>query len=123
MTLEEKLKAIILDKYDTLKSFANCIGLPYTTVDTIFKRGIMKANVVNIIKICNELSLSADALASGRIVYRSEAVSLSDTENALLSTFRSLNEEGREKVLSYVDDLIRTGIYKKHTQSELVQDA
>jgi len=34
-------------------------------------------------------------------------------EKKLVSMYRSINEEGREKLLSYADDLVSTGKYKK----------
>lgn len=49
----------------------------------------------------------------------SEAPSLSWEENALLSSFRRLNEEGRERLLETADDMVQSGKYKKIGQSEL----
>ena len=41
---------------------------------------------------------------------------LTEAEHKLLDGFRSLNEEGREKLIDYVDDLIQSGKYIKiHT--------
>lgn len=70
--LEEKLKKIILNKYNSIKSFSEKIDVPYTTIDTILKRGIKKANINNIIKICNELNISVDELEKGNIVIRKQ---------------------------------------------------
>ncbi len=67
MDLEEKLKTLIIDNYGNLKNFAKIIDLPYSTVDTIFKRGLMKSGIANIISICNELNISVDGLSSGVI--------------------------------------------------------
>ena len=44
-------------------------------------------------------------------------------EAALLALFRGMNEEGREKVLSYASDLERTGQYKKDNQPCVVDKA
>lgn len=68
MTIEEKLKAYILTKYRSMREFTQSIGIPYSTMTTILKRGIENSNVLNIIKICQELEISADELAAGRIV-------------------------------------------------------
>lgn len=46
--------------------------------------------------------------------------SLSTEELRLLSLFDDLNEEGREKVFSYINDLNLTGIYKKNDPSIVV---
>ena len=67
MTIEEKLKALILSKYRSVLVFTNSIGMPYTTMSSIFKRGVQNSSISNIIKICNALNISADALAQNRI--------------------------------------------------------
>ena len=68
MTLEERLKKIILARYRTVKDFAAEIDLAYSTVDTILRRGVKKASVTNIITICHALNISVDELAQGNIV-------------------------------------------------------
>ena len=67
MTIEEKLKALILKRYHSIREFTIEIGIPYTTVDSIFRRGIGNSSVSNVIKICKALRISADALADGEI--------------------------------------------------------
>jgi hypothetical protein len=42
--------------------------MPYTTIDSIFKRKIANSSVSNVIKICKALGISADELADGKIV-------------------------------------------------------
>lgn len=65
--ISEKLKDFIFSKYKSMREFANEINIPYSTLDSIFKRGILNANVANIIKICKHLNISADFLAVGEI--------------------------------------------------------
>lgn len=60
--IEDKVKEIIINEYGTLSSFAQKIQVPYTTVDTIFKRGFDKSNVTNVIAICKELNLDVESL-------------------------------------------------------------
>ena len=67
MTAEEKLKELILSRYQSIREFTIAIDIAYSTFDTIMKRGIRNANVSNVIKICNALHISADALADGEI--------------------------------------------------------
>lgn len=67
MTTEEKLKELILKKYYSIREFTTIIDMPYSTMDSIFKRGIGNSSVSNIIKICKELGISTDALADGEI--------------------------------------------------------
>lgn len=46
--LEQKLKDYILSRYKSIREFALNIEMPYSTIDTILKRGINKASVGNI---------------------------------------------------------------------------
>ena len=67
MTLEEKLKELILIRYDSVREFGKIVDIPNSTLISIFKRGVDNASVSNIIKICKELKISVDELAEGRI--------------------------------------------------------
>ena len=68
MTIEEKLKQLILSRYTSVREFILEINMPYTTIDSMFRRGIGTSSVDNVIKICKKLGISADALADGEIV-------------------------------------------------------
>ena len=68
MTIEQNLKSYILEKYDSMTEFAQKSGVPITTLSSIITRGINRASVNNIIKICKALDISADELAQGKIV-------------------------------------------------------
>ena len=74
--IEDELKSLIIDKYKSIRAFTVSVDMPYSTVDSIFKRGIKKASVDNIIKICNELEISADALVEGSITYKNEPTTI-----------------------------------------------
>ena len=67
MTREELLKECILTKYRSVREFCMQIDVPYSTVDSIFKRGIMVSSVSLIIKICDRLNIDVDELINGRI--------------------------------------------------------
>lgn len=67
MNTEDKLKELILSRYKSIREFTLAIDFPYTTLDSIFKRGIGNSSITNVLKICNALHISADALADGRI--------------------------------------------------------
>lgn len=68
MTIEEKLKELILTRYNSIREFSIDIDIPYTTLSSIFQRGIENSNVSNIIKICKALNISVDGLADGNII-------------------------------------------------------
>ena len=68
MDAEKELKDLILSRYKSIREFTIAIDMPYTTIDSIFRRGIGNSSVSNVIKICKTLGISADALAEGKIV-------------------------------------------------------
>ena len=65
--LELEIKKLILDKYGNLSRFANEIDMSWTTLDSILKRGILKANIVNVLKITNALNINTEKLGEGII--------------------------------------------------------
>ena len=61
--VETDLKKLIIEKYGSVRNFALKIDLPYTTVDSILKRGIDNSNLSNVLKMCKALNISIDKLA------------------------------------------------------------
>ena len=68
MTIEDQLKNLILTRYRSIREFTIAVDMPYTTIDSIFRRGIGNSSVANVIKICKALGISTDELADGKIV-------------------------------------------------------
>lgn len=66
--LEQDLKDYIIQQYGSLNKFTEKIEMPWTTLDSVLKRGIRNSNVSNIIKICQGLQISADELINGKLV-------------------------------------------------------
>lgn len=102
MTREELLKECILTKYRSVREFCMQIDVPYSTVDSIFKRGIMVSSVSLIIKICDRLNIDVDELINGRISEKLPPLeSLTLKERTLLHAYR--NNPGMQ---SAVDKLL-----------------
>lgn len=102
--LENKIKEIIISKYGSLSYFCKKIDVPYSTIDSILKRGIGKANVLNVIKICNELGISVDALKDG-IIQPVETDYMTPENFAhevkiLLAKTKGITEQKKELLLS-----------------------
>lgn len=94
-------------------------GVPIGTLRKIMSGGTQEPKLPAIIAISDALGVSADYIIYGRVPTPVPSC-LSAAEAAVLDCFRQLNEEGQEKVKSYIDDLIRAGIYKKHSESFVV---
>jgi transcriptional regulator with XRE-family HTH domain len=66
--VETDLRELVIRNYGNISAFVEKIGMAKSTFSTILKRGVNSASIDNIIKICKELGISADALAEGKIV-------------------------------------------------------
>lgn len=65
---ELRLKEMIINRYGSIKKFCEVIDMPWTTLDSILKRGISNSNITNVMKITNELKIDTESLASGIIL-------------------------------------------------------
>lgn len=65
--LESNLKELIIKKYGSLKKFSEIINMPWTTLDSILKRGVSNSNISNVLKITKELNINAEKLVDGEI--------------------------------------------------------
>ena len=78
MTVEERLQELILARYRSLREFAMTIDMSPSTLDSMLKRGLDRATIGNVIKVCNALHISIDELANDRII---STVSLVTTDS------------------------------------------
>ena len=78
MTVEERLQELILARYRSLREFAMTIDMSPSTLDSMLKRGLDRATISNVIKVCNALHISIDELANDRII---STVSLVTTDS------------------------------------------
>lgn len=118
MTIEKRLKDLILDRYSSIREFTIKIDMAYSTLDSIFKRGIQNATLSNILKICDALHISADALANGKIEYtidqaKKETHDISEilantkrqllTDHALMFNGKPADEESIQSILDAME--------------------
>lgn len=110
--VEEELKSMIIKKYGSVRQFSQEIDIPYTTLDSILKRGVDNSNLSNVKKICKELNLSVDKLADEHQLVstisfdNAKCINInSDTEMIpVLGTIKAgVAIEAQEDILEYVD--------------------
>lgn len=65
--IELHLKELIIKQYGSLKRFCDIIDMPWSTLDSILKRGICNSNITNVLKITKELDIDTESLISGKI--------------------------------------------------------
>lgn len=111
MTLEDDLKKLIIEKYGSVRQFALQIDVPYTTIDTILRRGIDNSNVSNIIRICKKLEISVDKLLDKKeivnwIDYNEEENETSDNV-FMIPVYGTIKAgipiESQEDIIDYID--------------------
>lgn len=100
MTIEDKLKEYILSKYKSIRAFTQEADIPYSTVDTMFKRGLMGMSVQNVIKLCHALNIDVDKLADGLIEPIKRNIALDANEFNLVNQYREIDEHGKQLLLT-----------------------
>lgn len=74
MTNEDLLKSYILSEYRSVREFCLANDFAYSTVSSIFRRGILGSSVSLMIKICDKLGIDIDELVNGKIVKKVAAI-------------------------------------------------
>lgn len=112
MTVEEQLKELIIKNYGSVNKFAQTCGISTSTVATIFTRGVNKTNISTIIKICQQLDISADELANGKIVQKDRSDFMLQADKIRTMIFNGdiskLNEPNQARLMSYYQALLDT---------------
>ena len=102
--IEEKVKNEILKKYGSVRQFAKKIDMPYTTLDTMLKRGLKNDNVVNVLKVCNALELDVDDLILREEVAKELNIdNLDSLDTIIMDNVRLLPLETKQKVAEIVE--------------------
>lgn len=90
MSREELLKEYILKHYKSVREFCLQNNFPYSTVDSIFKRGLLQSSVSLIVRICDRLNIDIDSLVDGKISEKAPDIQfLTLKERSLIFAYRS----------------------------------
>lgn len=108
MNREEFIKQLIISKYGTIKNFSEFVNVPYTTIRSILERGIGKAGIDNVIKICKGLGISPEQLSND--------FSLNEYISNTISTMYLLNDYHQHKVYEFAKNEL-----EKQNKSNVVQ--
>lgn len=115
MSLSSKLELRRKQLNMTLLEVANKVGVTESTVQRWESGNIKTLRHERIVKLAEALDVTPSYLMG----WDDEQVSSISAEfipgeDRLLSLYRELNEEGREKLIDYADDMTRSGKYKKN---------
>lgn len=106
MTIENQLKANILNQYKSIRAFTMAIDVPYSTIDTMLKKGIGGAGVNTVLKVCVALGIDVEGLLRGEITKKaltSVAFDYSQHERDLICAYRQASDDD----LAVVDAALR----------------
>ncbi len=125
MTIEEQLKKIILDRYKSVRAFTQAVDIPYSTVDTMFKRGIYGTGVSTILKLFQALDLDVESISTGELKPKTKNAPVQDESDfkkkRLIHNYAQLNELGQDTLVNYSDDLASMPKYTEEAVEADVQ--
>lgn len=104
MSIEDKLVAYIKERYGSVLTFCQEKNIPQSSLATALKRGLDHTSISTIIRLCDALSISVDALSNHEIVDKTIQVEIALTQEELdlVKGFKSLNLAGKERVMEYL---------------------
>ena len=108
--LEARLKELIIERYGNLKKFSETINMPWTTLDSILKRGVANSNISNVLKITKELGINAEKLVEGTITQKTEP-----------SITMAAHFDGDEYTADELEDIRNYAEFIKHKRNEAQQ--
>lgn len=91
MDFLDRLRAMMEKHGDNNSSLAKKSGIPYTTIDGLFKRGWEKAQVSTIQKICGYYNVSLDYMVYG-------AEKLSDEALIVAAKYETISDYGKSMI-------------------------
>ena len=111
---ENRIKEIIINRYGSLKRFCEIINMPWTTLDSILKRGFSNSNITNVMKISHELKVDTENLASGKRVDCAERLETEKKESPkIMQYYTQLNDIGKHEATKRVEELTLVPRYVK----------
>lgn len=94
----------------TIEQIALSSGVPKGTLNKLFAGQTKDPQLSTVSAVVHCMGYTLDDLSDDTV---SGKAHLTPQQSALLSSFDQLNEEGQQKAVDYVDDLVLTGRYKK----------
>lgn len=104
----------------TIEQIALSSGVPKGTLNKLFAGQTKDPQLSTVSAVVHCMGYTLDDLSDDTV---SGKAHLTPQQSALLSSFDQLNEEGQQKAVDYVDDLVLTGRYKKCAASGLGKEA
>lgn len=114
------IKRYRMAQNETQDMLAKMLGISRSTY-TKYETGSSEPPIATIIALCKHWGISADELLG--IPRNAEMESRDAAIQKMITAFTALNDEGKEKLLDYADDLVASGKYIKTGQPQMVSEA
>ena len=110
MSFHDRIKEARKQKQMTQEELGSLIGVAKTTIAGYEKN--REPTAAQLGAIADALETDVDFLLQDEVkVYRKESA-YTEQEEELLRNFRGMNDQGHDKVMSYVEDLVASGRYQ-----------
>lgn len=122
-SIENQLKELIKAEYGDVKAFSIVVGIPNSTIHSMFVRGILKSSISNVIQISRTLGISVDALIEGRVEKKVSCSSINKIQDPNLSyiieCYNEMNQDGKKQLVDVTRAFKESGMYDKHSNIPL----
>ena len=110
-------------KYNMTQEYlADKLGYKSFTTIQKWESGISEPSISTVRTIADMFNVTMNQLINEDIAEPPEApAGIAGDEQVLLGFYRELNDEGKEKLVDYADDLCSSGKYKKHCADRMVE--
>ena len=95
----------------TQKEFAEKLGVKNSAVSN-WENGLNSIDIDTLHRACGVFGVTVNDMYGVFANLQSE--DYQPQEKQLIHNYRSLNQEGKEKIVEYIDDIIQSGKHKKH---------
>lgn len=121
MGLLDKLTQLMAEQGLNKHTLAQRSGVPYTTIDGLYKKGYENVKLSTLKKLCSCLNVSLDYLAKddedSTIPHFTQVTDLSNSEQEVLKLYRSLNQAGQDLALATLRTYAGNPVMIQDTQS------
>lgn len=109
MSKAEILRNEIMRQYRSVRAFALSMGIPYSTLVTALERGIEGMAYGTVINMCDKLGLNPVDFST---LESDVSLGAQFLENRVMNSYLKLNEEGRAKILEFMEDYAQIEKYQ-----------
>lgn len=104
----------------TQEELGKVLGVKRAAINKYETGTVVNLKRSTIEKLCSLFSVTPQYLLSSSDEPEAPA-GIAGDEQVLLGFYRELNDEGKEKLVDYADDLCSSGKYKKHCADRMVE--